>query len=590
MDVGIDFLEPEFLNLLFFQQKNLVIFPYIDLKHLHALETFAVGHNIIDIESTALYNMREIIEGETVNSYSQNPNIFLIYNLDGDKVKDIMKIEGIRCILSANENIGSLVNGESFIFYNKKTKNFLNYEFKNVDLEFEKYLISISKDQETLYDNIQKIKTIATRIFKKYVETGKLKSINNMLSEYPNKYWNKILTFTKIYFDINLPEINLNDYSYSHSLTPISESDSSFSQEYEKIINKNRVLAKEFILALHEYREKHVNPANLELEQLYFPQNLYEYLRNHHWKDSISKDFLHEWVKMKHSNKTLDSELKNEFIDLFMKLDIPMTEISNLLNLDSEKMLHPVLAPNQNGIRLSNNQKESLSFQEVSSSITSILDEFETKVFGSPQKRNKINSKSNIKEFSRFKNDLSNLIGNIESKFKNLAKLKKEKVSPLTKKEPIHHSKKDLIFIIDGANVARADIRANQKDSLYQIKQVRHQLLEKGASKIYILYDPSLKYSIDDKKGLLNMVENGLAKSTPARVEADDFILQHAKRMDAYIISNDKFEKQKYISRFGKDWISEKRCTFDVLDGIVELHYKVDELFQLNTHSKSNYN
>ena len=148
MDVGTDFLEPEFLNILFFQQKNLVIFPYIDLKHLHALESFTVGHTIIDIESTALYNMREIIEGETINSYSQNPNLFLIYNLDGDKVKEIMKIEGIRCILNANENIGSLANGESFIFYNKKTKNFLNYEFNNVNLEFEKHLITISKDQE----------------------------------------------------------------------------------------------------------------------------------------------------------------------------------------------------------------------------------------------------------------------------------------------------------------------------------------------------------------------------------------------------------------------------------------------------------
>ena len=76
LDTGIDFIQPEFLNILFFQQKNLVIFPYIDLKHLHALELFTVGHNVIDLESTALYNLKEIIEFEANNSYSQNRTFF----------------------------------------------------------------------------------------------------------------------------------------------------------------------------------------------------------------------------------------------------------------------------------------------------------------------------------------------------------------------------------------------------------------------------------------------------------------------------------------------------------------------------------
>ena len=68
MDTDFDFMEPEFLDILFFQQKNLVIFPYVDLKHLHALELFTVGHNVVDLESTALYNLKEIIENSYISS------------------------------------------------------------------------------------------------------------------------------------------------------------------------------------------------------------------------------------------------------------------------------------------------------------------------------------------------------------------------------------------------------------------------------------------------------------------------------------------------------------------------------------------
>ena len=60
MDSGVDFITPEFLNILFFQQKNIVVFPYVDLKHLHSLELFTVGYNIVDLESTALHNLKEI--------------------------------------------------------------------------------------------------------------------------------------------------------------------------------------------------------------------------------------------------------------------------------------------------------------------------------------------------------------------------------------------------------------------------------------------------------------------------------------------------------------------------------------------------
>ena len=91
MDTGSDFLRPEFLNIIFFQQKNLVVFPYVDLKHLHGLEIFTAGYNVVDLESTALHNLKEILEFETINSYSQNPTLFFIFNVDKKKVKELNK-------------------------------------------------------------------------------------------------------------------------------------------------------------------------------------------------------------------------------------------------------------------------------------------------------------------------------------------------------------------------------------------------------------------------------------------------------------------------------------------------------------------
>lgn len=96
VDTAADFIRPEFLNILFFQQKNLVVFPYVDLKHLHGLEIFTAGYNVVDLESTALHNLKEILEFEATNSYSQNPTLYFIYNVDREKVKELMMLDGIR--------------------------------------------------------------------------------------------------------------------------------------------------------------------------------------------------------------------------------------------------------------------------------------------------------------------------------------------------------------------------------------------------------------------------------------------------------------------------------------------------------------
>ena len=336
MDTDFDFMEPEFLDILFFQQKNLVIFPYVDLKHLHALELFTVGYNIVDLESTALYNLKDIIESETNNSYSQNPSLYLVYNLDKEKVKEIMDIKNIRCIINTNENVSNLVNGKEFIFYNKKNKKFINYQRNDSDLEFEKYLVSSSENETILLDKIQKIKTTANKIFTEINQSGNLDKLPQLLLEYDWKFWEKILTFVKLYYKIELPELNEIENGVRKELQEDDDSSKDlkdFSGEYELIVSLNKNIAKEFVQLLHEYRSQKVNAANLDLEQLYNPQKLYEYLRNHHWRNEIPEEFLRKWVHMENSQYSLLESDRTDFKKIFKKLTVKNELILNLCGI-----------------------------------------------------------------------------------------------------------------------------------------------------------------------------------------------------------------------------------------------------------------
>ncbi|MFX0106156.1 MAG: hypothetical protein ACFE75_11780 [Candidatus Hodarchaeota archaeon] len=320
MDTGVDFIRPEFLNILFFQQKNLVVFPYVDLKHLHALEIFTAGYNVIDLESTALHNLKEILEFEATNSYSQNPTIYFIYNVDKENLKELMNLDGIRCIINSNENVSNLANGNSFIFFNKKNNQFLNYEGDKSELQFENHLIEDSQDEEILQNNIHKIKIAATRIFKELNQTGNLENIPDILTEYDQKYWKFILDFTSRFYDINIPDISGIKFKPKKALKD-------YSNEYELLVSTNRALGKEIIQLLHEYRSKKVNPAHLELEELYNPRKLYNYLRNHHWKKGIPEPFIEEWKQMNISNYILTEEDQSDLRIILSKISLDLNNL-----------------------------------------------------------------------------------------------------------------------------------------------------------------------------------------------------------------------------------------------------------------------
>jgi len=322
MDTEYDFITPEFLNILFFQQKNLVIFPYIDLKHLRSLQVFAVGHDVVDLDSTAINNLNEIIEFEA-SSYSQQPTFYFVLNPKTEEIEKLINSPKVRCVVNTREIVESLANGTRFVFYNKKSKTFVNYEPEKQDLSFEKHLIRSYPDKQLLLDEMIRIKSIATKIYLQLNENSNPDNLPKLLRDYDQIYWDKILGFTRVYYDIGIPNIDRPKQLPERDANSEPEEEKDFSNEYEIIMKVNRKIGQKFIQLIHNYRFDKVNPANLEVPQLFYPKMLYNYLRNHHWEKGIPQVFVSKWIQAATSDISFTEVDHVEFQMMLNKLGLP---------------------------------------------------------------------------------------------------------------------------------------------------------------------------------------------------------------------------------------------------------------------------
>jgi len=317
VDTEDDFITPEFLHLLFFEQKNLVIYPYVDLKHLRSLDLFTVGFETVDIDSTLIHNLNEIIEYESNSSYSQLQTLYFVLNPSVEELEKLLESPQLRCVINSKENVESLANGDQFVFYNKKNSMFLNYAFESRNLSFEKEVIGTTPNKQAIMDELLKIKSVSSKIFAELNQNSSLDNLPEILSEYDQKYWNKILRFTELYCQIEIPEFNR---PVQLPKRKSSSKEIDYSAEYEAIIKTNRKIGRSFIKLIHEYRYDRVNPANLDVPQLFYPQKLYNYLRNHHWKKEIPKEFAINWLKNATRDFSDSEDLLIEFQVILNKL------------------------------------------------------------------------------------------------------------------------------------------------------------------------------------------------------------------------------------------------------------------------------
>jgi hypothetical protein len=329
-----------------------------------------------------LHNLREIIEFEVSSTYSQQPTFYYILNAKVEDIKILLESPNIHCVINTHENVEHLANGDKFIFYNKKNNTFLNYEPERINLSFEQHLIQTSQNEQILLDEILKIKNLATKIFVELNENNKADNLPQLMCDYDQIFWDNILSFTRLYFKIQVPKF---ERPKKMPKKKFSKSPKDFSSEYEVVLKTNRKIGKEFIQLLHNYRFDKVNPANLEVEQLFYPKKLYNYLRNHHWEKGIPPDFVSKWVqKIDIKSQTNENDLL-DFHIIFNKLKIPLAylpeanEETKPHNNIQHKSINLTLSIKNESVKTTINPIPSVeNFQEFKSWLLKKLDDLET--------------------------------------------------------------------------------------------------------------------------------------------------------------------------------------------------------------------
>ncbi|GAG90833.1 unnamed protein product, partial [marine sediment metagenome] len=206
---------------------------------------------------------------------------------------------------------------------------FLNYQPERENISFEQQIILNTQNEQELLDKVLKIKSTATKIFSDLNANNNSDNLPTLLSDYEQIYWDKILTFTQLYFNVQIPKFTRPKIpSKEKNLAPSKD----FSKEYEFILKTNRKIGQKFIQLLHDYRADKVNSANLEIDELYYPKKLYNYLRNRHWKKGIPQEFITNWVQKLNINSHLNENDRLDFQIIFDKLRIIPAKKINTLN------------------------------------------------------------------------------------------------------------------------------------------------------------------------------------------------------------------------------------------------------------------
>ncbi|MFZ6028650.1 MAG: NYN domain-containing protein [Chloroflexota bacterium] len=122
-------------------------------------------------------------------------------------------------------------------------------------------------------------------------------------------------------------------------------------------------------------------------------------------------------------------------------------------------------------------------------------------------------------------------------------------------------------IVVDGANVAYAEVSHDGKPKVSNLVAVRRTLEARGYRPIFII-DASLRHDIDDPKQLEALIDAQVIRQAPAGTDADYFVLETADEMEACVVSNDEFTRHR--GRY--PWIDERRIPLMLIKGRVELY------------------
>lgn len=122
-------------------------------------------------------------------------------------------------------------------------------------------------------------------------------------------------------------------------------------------------------------------------------------------------------------------------------------------------------------------------------------------------------------------------------------------------------------IVVDGSNVAFEEFSKGGTPNVSNLVAVRKHVEERGFHPM-ILVDASLKHKVDDPDQPDALVISERIHQVPAGTDADYWVLETALRIDALVVSNDRF--QPYQDAY--PWIEERRIPFMIIEGLVLLY------------------
>lgn len=149
----------------------------------------------------------------------------------------------------------------------------------------------------------------------------------------------------------------------------------------------------------------------------------------------------------------------------------------------------------------------------------------------------------------------------------------------------------DKVIVVDGSNIAwnNGDRNKGARPLALNIKLVIDELRKKGFNDIRTFYDASLPHDIQDKNVLTQLEKDYGIQPTPSRTDADHFLIDFAKALNAYLVTNDSLMdyalKDKWVMKY-RDRI---RIAAVVSNGLVSFSSNLQDIDLTTFKSAENF-
>jgi len=248
----------------------------------------------------------------------------------------------------------------------------------------------------------------------------------------------------------------------------------------------------------------------LELQELYNPSRLYNYLRNHHWESRIPEDFIHDWSQMNISGYKLSESDQMDFEAIVRELGInyslPFSSFSDISGDFSE-----VIYPQTETHPLEDIPSPTTDWERFTHWISKYLTNIEKTV----------ESKNNLSLDTQ--SFLLNQVSDLATLF-NIDTQETPQVSLQQRiQEPETQDRK--ILLVDLTNILNLDKNGNGDIQVKNIIKVHDTVVALGYTpKMWA--DASMRHHVDDKRLYEKLLENGIVKQSPAGNKADIVVLK----------------------------------------------------------------